>query len=54
MRKWMLNIHLYGGLLCAPYLIIFGFSSLQFNHHFNFVSHAEEPSKWRCLCSSNQ
>ena len=37
MRKWTLNIHLYGGLLCAPYLIIFGFSSLHFNHHFRFV-----------------
>src|SRR4051812_23880286 len=38
MRKWMLNLHLYGGLLCAPYLIIFGFSSLHFNHHFGFVA----------------
>ncbi len=37
MRQWILRIHLYGGLLCAPYLIIFGFSSLHFNHHFAFV-----------------
>ena len=44
MRKWMLNIHLYGGLLCAPYLIIFGFSSLHFNHHFGFVTSRPEAS----------
>jgi hypothetical protein len=46
MRKWMLNIHLYGGLLCAPYLIIFGFSSLHFNHHFSFVTRNGDPQKW--------
>jgi len=46
MRKWMLNIHLYGGLLCAPYLIIFGFSSLHFNHHFAFVTSKSQPLNW--------
>lgn len=48
MRKWLLNFHLYGGLLCAPYLIIFGFSSLHFNHHFGFIEHAAErpPHAW--------
>ncbi len=52
MRKWLLNIHLYGGLLCAPYLIIFGFSSLHFHHHFGFV--AAEPrqsSEWEAPLS---
>ena len=42
----MLNIHLYGGLLCAPYLIIFGFSSLHFNHHFAFVTSKSQPLNW--------
>jgi hypothetical protein len=37
MRKWLLNLHLYGGLLCAAYLLVFGFSSLHFNHHFAFA-----------------
>ena len=32
MRKWVLRVHLYGGLLCAAYLILFGVSSLMFNH----------------------
>jgi hypothetical protein len=44
MRKWMLKIHLYGGLLCAPYLFIFGFSSLHFNHHFGFIKDEPQPS----------
>lgn len=48
MRKWLLNFHLYGGLLCAPYLILFGFSSLHFNHHFRFIDHPAEtpPHAW--------
>jgi hypothetical protein len=46
MRKWLLNLHLYGGLLCAPYLIIFGFSSLHFNHHFGFVEAKPNARSW--------
>lgn len=37
MRAWLLRIHLYGGLLCVPYLVIFGLSSLHFNHQFAFA-----------------
>jgi len=37
MRKLILKIHLYGGLLCFWYLIIFAVSSLQFHHHFKFM-----------------
>jgi hypothetical protein len=47
MRKWLLNIHLYGGLICAPYLIIFGFSSLHFNHHFGFVEPEPKSVEWQ-------
>jgi hypothetical protein len=47
MRKWILNLHLYGGLICAPYLIIFGFSSLHFNHHFSFVNPPSKPIEWQ-------
>jgi hypothetical protein len=48
MRKLMLTLHLYGGLLCAPYLLIFGFSSLTFNHHFAFLEGKEKglPTTW--------
>lgn len=34
MRTILLKIHLYTGLLCSSYLILFGISSLNFNHHF--------------------
>ena len=37
LRKWILRIHLYGGLLCFWYLIIFALTSLQFQHHFKFL-----------------
>jgi hypothetical protein len=47
MRKFILNVHLYGGLICAPYLIIFGFSSLHYNHHFGFVSTPQKPEQWQ-------
>lgn len=46
MRKWILNIHLYGGLLCVPYLIIFGISSLNFNHHFAFAKAQDDHLRW--------
>jgi hypothetical protein len=37
LRKWILKLHLYGGLLCFWYLIIFAISALQFQHHFKFM-----------------
>lgn len=36
-RRWILKIHLYGGLLCFWYLIIFAISSLHFHHDFDFM-----------------
>ena len=47
MRRWLLTIHLYGGLLCAPYLIIFGVSALLFNHPFAWVSPVSAPLEWQ-------
>ncbi|MDX2245626.1 MAG: hypothetical protein SF052_02545 [Bacteroidia bacterium] len=32
--RQVMYIHLYLGLFCMPYLLIFGLSSLDFNHHF--------------------
>ena len=31
-RQWILKIHLYGGLLCFWYLVIFAISSLHYHH----------------------
>jgi hypothetical protein len=46
MRKIILNIHMYGGLLCFSYLLIFGISSLNFNHPFAFTRARSEPKAW--------
>ena len=46
MRKIILNIHMYGGLLCFSYLVIFGLSSLNFNHPFAFTKAKSEPTVW--------
>ena len=32
MRAWLLSLHLYLGLLCAPYLIVYGVSALALHH----------------------
>ncbi|MFH1071202.1 MAG: hypothetical protein V1794_16405 [Candidatus Glassbacteria bacterium] len=51
MRKVISRIHVYGGLLCASYLIIFGYSSLQFNHHFPFQNWGERQVDWQASLS---
>jgi hypothetical protein len=35
-QKLILNLHIYGGLLCFSYLVLFGVSSLAFNHESLF------------------
>ena len=35
--RWILKIHLYGGLLCFWYLVIFAISSLHYHHEFDFM-----------------
>jgi hypothetical protein len=47
MQKLVLNLHIYGGLLCFSYLIVFGVSSLAFNHESTFPRKGEvEPKTW--------
>ncbi|MDA0194690.1 MAG: hypothetical protein O2887_06410 [Bacteroidetes bacterium] len=46
MRKILLKIHLYGGLAGFWYLIILGTSSLNYNHHFEFMDGKKEPKDW--------
>jgi hypothetical protein len=44
MRKTLLYLHMYGGLIAAVYLILLGISSLQFQHHF--LPDASPPTRW--------
>jgi len=34
MRDLLLKVHIYAGLLCSSYLVIYGISSLNYNHNF--------------------
>ncbi len=43
MRRWLLDLHLYLGLLCLPYLVVFGVSSILLNHGL----HSETHSNWQ-------
>ncbi len=45
-RRWLLNIHLYGGLICFWYLLIYGVTSLDFNHPWLFPEVKSEKVKW--------
>jgi hypothetical protein len=46
LRKLLLNLHIYSGLLCFGYLIVFGVSSLNFNHALAFTRARSEPVTW--------
>src|SRR4030095_91657 len=43
-RKVLLKLHLYGGLLCFWYLLIFAISALNFQHHFSFMKNRNSPA----------
>ena len=45
LRSLFLKIHIYAGLLCSSYLLIFGLSSLNYNHHFGKPSDSD-PISW--------
>ena len=44
MRKTLLYLHMYGGLIACVYLILLGISSLQFQHHF--LPDTPPPTRW--------
>lgn len=46
LRKIVLNLHLYGGLLCFSYLILYGISSINFNHPFAFTKARGSTTTW--------
>jgi hypothetical protein len=46
LRKIILNIHIYGGLICFSYLILLGISTLNFNHPFQFTAGPGSVKTW--------
>jgi len=47
MQSLLQKIHIYGGLACFWYLVILGISSLEFNHHFNFMQQQRDSILWQ-------
>jgi hypothetical protein len=45
-RRIILNVHIYSGLLCFSYLILFGISALNFNHRFAFTKSPASVTTW--------
>jgi hypothetical protein len=45
-RKIILNIHIYSGLVCFSYLLIYGISTLNFNHRFAFTKSPASVVTW--------
>lgn len=45
-RTLILELHICAGLLCIPYLLIIGISSLNFNHSFLSEKTGAEASTW--------
>lgn len=43
MRKILSHIHILGGLIFFPLMLVFGFSALHINHHFSFL---EPHGEW--------
>jgi hypothetical protein len=38
MRRWLLDLHLYAGLICLPYIVLLGISSIALNHGIGSVT----------------
>lgn len=46
LRRIVLNLHIYGGLLCFSYLMLLGVSVLNFNHPFAFTRGQPDQTTW--------
>lgn len=45
-HRWLRSIHLYGGLLCSSYLVVYGISSLLFSHPIGALGRPGEVREW--------
>ncbi len=46
MKIRLVDLHLYISLLCAPYLVLYGISTISFNHDWAWMSPVEETRTW--------
>ncbi len=45
-HRWLRSIHLYGGLLCSSYLVVYGISSLLFSHPIGRLNREGPVREW--------
>ncbi len=45
-RRLLRSLHLYGGLLCSGYLVVYGLSSLLFSHHIERLERDGPTREW--------
>lgn len=45
-HRWLRTIHLYGGLLCSSYLVVYGISSLLFSHPIGRLERQGPVREW--------
>jgi hypothetical protein len=53
LRALLLNLHLYGGLITCWYLILFGVTSLGFNHPGFVPEHQVQTDSWEATLSAD-
>ena len=53
LRALLLNLHLYGGLITCWYLILFGVTSLGFNHREFIPKHQAQEDSWEGTLSAD-
>jgi len=49
MSRLFLQLHLYAGLVCSAYLLVYGVSSLAFNHGWGVGPAAREARQWTAM-----
>lgn len=53
LRAFLLNLHLYGGLITCWYLVLFGVTSLGFNHPGLIPEHQTKTDSWEATLSAD-
>ena len=47
MKKRLIDLHLYMSLLCAPYMVVYGISTLSYNHTWGWIMPGEQTYAWQ-------
>jgi len=54
LRRWLLNLHIYGGLLCSSYLLLYGVTSILANHRPNPLLGVASDRTWTATVAKDR